>query len=108
MLTRFALDNRSLVLAFMLICLIMGPISFLSHASREDPKIVIRNAQVTADYPGLPADRMEDLVTSRLEQKIREIPEVWHVTSTTSTGKTIISVEVRDHILANGNLVFSS
>ncbi|MEM6664399.1 MAG: efflux RND transporter permease subunit, partial [Pseudomonadota bacterium] len=96
MLTRFALDNRSVVLAFMLVCLILGPISFLTHPSREDPKIVIRTAQVTADYPGMPADRMEDLITRQIEEKIREIPEVWHITSTTGTGQTTISVEVRD------------
>ena len=96
MLTRFALDNRTLALAAMLICLVMGPISFLSHPSREDPSIVIRSAQVVAQFPGMSADRVEDLITSKLEEKIREIPEVWHIESTSSTGQTLITVEVRD------------
>ena len=96
MLTRFALDNRTLVLAAMLICLIMGPISFLTHPSREDPKITIRQAKIQAAYPGMPAQRIEDLITTPIEEKIREMPEVWHIESTSSTGQTLISVEVRD------------
>ena len=96
LLTRIALDNRALFLAVMLICLFAGPISFLTHPSREDPEITIRTAQVRATYPGMPADRVEDLITRRLEEKIREIAEVWHIRSTSSTGKALISVEVRD------------
>ena len=96
MLTRFSLDNRTLTLAAMLICLVMGPISFLSHPAREDPSIVIRSAKVVAQFPGMSADRIEDLITSKLEEKIREIPEVWHIESTSSTGQSLITVEVRD------------
>ncbi len=96
MLTRFALDNRTLVLAVMLACLFAGPVSFLSHPSREDPKIVIRSAKVVAQFPGMPADRVEDLITRKLEEKIREIPEVWHIESISSTGSTTVTVEVRE------------
>ena len=96
MLTRFALDNRTLVLALMLICVIAGPVSFLTHPSREDPAIVIRTAKVQALYPGMTADRVQDLITRRIEEKIREIPEVWHIESITSTGQALITVEVRE------------
>ena len=96
MLTRFALDNRAVTLAFMLLCLIAGPISFFTHPAREDPAVIIRNAQVIANFPGMSAERIEDLITSKLEEKIREIPEVKHIKSTSSVGQTLISVEVRE------------
>lgn len=96
MLTRFALDNRTLVLAIMLICVIAGPFSFLTHPSREDPAITIRNAQVIAQYPGMPASRVEDLITRKLEEKIREIPEIKHIESTSGTGQSLIKIEVQD------------
>ena len=96
MLTRFALDNRTFVLAILLICLITGPISFLTHPSREDPSITIRNAQVFAQYPGMSASRVEDLITRKLEEKIREMPEVKHIESTSSTGQSLIKIEVQD------------
>lgn len=96
MLTRFALDNRTLVLAIMLICVIAGPFSFLTHPSREDPAITIRNAQVIAQYPGMPASRVEDLITRKLEEKIREMPEIKHIESTSGTGQSLIKIEVQD------------
>ena len=96
MLTRFALDNRTFVLALLLLCIVAGPISFLSHPSREDPAITIRNAQVIAQYPGMSASRVEDLITRRLEEKIREMPEVKHIESTSSTGQSLLKIEVQD------------
>ncbi|MEL7471161.1 MAG: efflux RND transporter permease subunit [Pseudomonadota bacterium] len=96
MLTRFALENRTVVLAILLICLIAGPLSFLTHPSREDPSITIRNAQVVAQFPGMSASRIEDLITRKLEEKLREIPEVKHITSTSSTGRSLVKVEVQD------------
>ncbi|MEL6996796.1 MAG: efflux RND transporter permease subunit [Pseudomonadota bacterium] len=96
MLTRFALENRTVVLAILLVCLIAGPFSFLTHPSREDPSITIRNAQVVAQFPGMSASRIEDLITRKLEEKLREIPEVKHITSTSSTGRSLVKVEVQD------------
>ena len=96
MLTRFALDNRMLMLAAVLVCLVAGPLSFLSHPAREDPSITIRSAQVVANFPGMSAERVENLITRQLEEKIREIPEVRHIESTSSTGQSLIKVEVQD------------
>ncbi|MEM7212457.1 MAG: efflux RND transporter permease subunit, partial [Pseudomonadota bacterium] len=96
MLTQFALNNRMLMLAAVLICLIAGPLSFLSHPAREDPSITIRNAQVVAQYPGMSAERVENLITRKLEEKIREIPEVRHIESTSSTGNSLVKITVQD------------
>ncbi|MGD1922923.1 MAG: efflux RND transporter permease subunit [Paracoccaceae bacterium] len=96
MLTRFALENRTVVLAILFLCAVAGPLSFLTHPSREDPSITIRNAQVVAQYPGMSASRIEDLITRKLEEKLREIPEVKHITSTSSTGSALVKVEVQD------------
>ncbi len=96
MLTRFALANPMLVLALVLIAMIAGPLSFLTHPSREDPKITIRQASVQAQFPGMPALKVEQLLTTALEEKIREIPEVDEIKSTSSTGQALISITVGD------------
>jgi multidrug efflux pump subunit AcrB len=69
MLTRFALANPMLVVALLLASLIAGPFSFLTHPSREDPKITIRNAAVIATFPGMAASKIESLITVTLEEK---------------------------------------
>ena len=96
MLTRIALTHPMLVLALVLMAMVAGPFSFLSHPSREDPKITIRDAAVVTQFPGMPADKVEQLITSVLEQKIREIPEVDEIRSTSSTGQSLINVGVAD------------
>ena len=98
MLTQFALSNRALFVAIMLMSVLMGPISFFSHPAREDPEIVIRNAKVLAQYPGMSAERIEDLITRKLEEKVREIPEVKDIVSTSSTGESLLSIELQDEV----------
>ncbi|MFK7943275.1 MAG: efflux RND transporter permease subunit, partial [Paracoccaceae bacterium] len=94
MLTQFALDNRALTIAVLLACLILGPLSLVTHPSREDPSITIRNAQVVTQFQGMSATRIEDLISSDLEEKIREIPEVKTIETINSTGQSLIKITV--------------
>lgn len=95
-LSEFALNNKAVFLFFTLLVLFAGPLSFSSHPSREDPEIVIRTAVVTARFSGMSPSRMEDLITRKLEEKIREIPQVEHIDSTVQNGFTIIKATVFD------------
>lgn len=92
--TSFSLDHNRVFLLAALIIFIAGPLSFISHPSREDPEITIRTALVSVSYPGMAPERFENLITRKLEEKIREIPEVEEILSTTQTGKAIIRVNV--------------
>lgn len=96
MLTRFALNNRALTIAALFICLIMGPLSLVTHPSREDPAIVIRAAQVVAQFPGMSTERVEKLISAKLEEKVREIPEVDTIEAISSTGQSLVKITVAD------------
>lgn len=96
MLTKFALNNRTLVLAIVVMSIVMGLLSFSTHPSREDPAIIIRNAAVIAQYQGMSAKRIEQLITVKLEEKIREIPEVDKIMSTSSMGQSLINIVLKD------------
>ncbi|MEM1298251.1 MAG: efflux RND transporter permease subunit [Pseudomonadota bacterium] len=96
MLTKFALENRALTIALLLICLLFGPLSLTTHPSREDPTITIRTAQVIALFPGMTATRVEDLISSELEEAIREIPEVQHIETTNTSGQSLVKITVYD------------
>ena len=95
-LSNWALNNSMLVLALLVIVLVGGPFSFLTHPSREDPEITIRTAVVSAKYPGMSAQRIEDLITRKLEEKIREMPEVEKIISTSRAGRSTVNVELKD------------
>ena len=98
MITRWALNNSMLVLILVLMIAAAGPSSFLSHPSREDPEITIRTALVTASFPGMSPQRMEDLITKKLEEKVREMPEVDKIRSTSRSGQATVRVELHDRI----------
>ena len=93
-LTAFALNNRTLVLLFVVLILFAGPLSYTSHPSREDPEITIRTALITAQFEGMSPTRIENLITRKIEEKLREIPEVEHIISTVQNGVTIIRAAV--------------
>jgi multidrug efflux pump subunit AcrB len=96
MLTELALRNRALTVAALIIAIVWGGISLLSHPSREDPSITIRNASVIVRFPGMAATRIEDLITSKIEEKVREIPQVDEIKSISTTGQSLVKITVAD------------
>ncbi|MGB1027505.1 MAG: efflux RND transporter permease subunit, partial [Rhodospirillaceae bacterium] len=66
-LTRLALDNSRITILAIFLIIGMGISTFLTHPSAEDPTIVIRNVSITAQYPGMPPERVEELLTDPIE-----------------------------------------
>jgi multidrug efflux pump len=94
--TGFALDRSRVTIAFIALVILSGIGQFFTFPRQEDPPIVIREAVVTAQFPGMPPEQMEDLVTRRIEEQIRTMPEIDEIWSDTKTGETIIHAETRD------------
>ena len=99
LITEFALRNSRLTILAVLFFMLGGTLTFLNYPSREDPSIVIRQAQVSARFPGMATLRVEQLITRKLEEKIREIPQVKHIVSDSKTGASLISVTLRDDVV---------
>ncbi|MCG7985401.1 MAG: efflux RND transporter permease subunit [Candidatus Thiodiazotropha lotti] len=95
---RFALDNSRIVQLFALFIALAGIFLFQDYPKQEDPSIRIREAVVTALYPGMSPQRIEDLVTRKLEEKIREIPEIKDIISESKSGVATIHVVARDEV----------
>ncbi len=95
-LTRFALDNERLVGLLTALSMAAGVAFYLDFPSKEDPEVTVREAVVTALYPGMSPERVEDLITRKLEKKIRLIPEVEHIQASSKAGMAIVHVIVSD------------
>ncbi len=61
-----------------------------------DPGFTIRTAQVITRFPGASPERVEALVTDRIETAIQQLPELDFVTSTSKTGLSIVSANIRN------------
>ena len=95
-LTAFALKNSRLTLAFVIAVVALGITFYANYPRQEDPTIVVREAIVTAAFPGMAPTRVEDLITRPIEQAIREIPEVDELRSDSKTGLSIVHVTLGD------------
>ncbi|MEP3245760.1 MAG: efflux RND transporter permease subunit [Sneathiella sp.] len=96
--TEFALKNSRLTILLVLMIILAGVLTFVTYPSREDPSIVIRNANVTTQFPGMSPARVEDLLTRPIEEKIREIPEVKHIESDSKTGVSLVKITLEDNV----------
>ena len=70
-LTRFGLARSRFTITIMVSLLAAGIALFPDFPKREDPVVVIRTAVVSALFPGMAPERMENLVAIPIERKIR-------------------------------------
>ncbi len=93
-------NPRILCLAIALI--LVSGLGALQNLPRiEDPKMSNRHATVVTQFPGASAERVEALVLEPLEQALREISEIEHLTSTARAGVGSITIELGDEIHGN-------
>ena len=97
-LTRYAIDRRVVTFVALVAIAFSGISAYRTLPRAEDPGFIIRNAIVKTQFPGAAPERVELLVTDKLEKAIQEIPEVAHITSESRTGQSIVTVEVRESV----------
>jgi len=95
-LTSRAIESNRVTAIAVLLVLILGIQTYQSMPRDEDPGFLIRVALVTTPFPGASPERVERLVTDRIETAARQIPEVDLVTSESREGISIVFVEVGD------------
>ncbi len=95
-LTRFAIEKNRVFMAMLVFVLIAGVSSYLGMPRSEDPGFIIRTALVQTIFPGASPERVEMLVTDKLEKVIQEIPELDFVSSQTKAGVSLVFVNVRE------------
>ncbi len=96
--TQLALKNSRITIAALILVALAGLSIYLTYPSAEDPTITIREASITANYPGMSAERVEDLITRPIENAMREIAEIDDITSTSQTGRTTVDVVIHDYV----------
>ncbi len=93
---------RNLQLLGLTLCLIVvwGLSSFLSLPRLEDPELTQRNALITTRWPGASPERVESLVTEKLEQELFAIEEIDTIESSSRLGLSTLSLQLRDEVKA--------
>lgn len=86
-------EPRIVALA-LLVILAAGLSALISIGRQEDPTITNLFATITTVYPGAEPARVEALVTTGIEDHLREIAEVDLIESTSGTGVSIVTLQL--------------
>jgi multidrug efflux pump len=69
---RFFTENRQISWVVLVAVVLWGIYGYLKMLKRKDPDIPVRVATAVTPWPGVKAEKVEELVTRRVEQKIAE------------------------------------
>ena len=92
-------DRRLLSLTICLI-LVAGLAAIYALPRMEDPLLTERAAIINTRFPGANAQRVESLVTEKLESRLQEIEEIKELRSISQDGISTITIELKDSVLA--------
>lgn len=97
MISSFVKNGRLMSLTIVL--LIVSGLGAISTMPRmEDPRMTNRMASVLTQYPGASAERIEVLVTEKIEQKLRILPEIKLIQSVSRPGISAVSIELLSEV----------
>ncbi len=94
--TEIAIEKSRITAVALVSVLAGGLISYGGLSRAENPGFVIRVAQVMTIFPGASPERVEMLVTDKLEKAIMEMPELDFVQSESKAGVSIILVSIKE------------
>ncbi len=90
--------NRQLLVLTLTLVVVWGLSALLTLPRMEDPEITQRFGQVITFLPGATPERVESLVTEKLEDRLFDLEEIEAIDSTSATGVSVISVELKEAI----------
>ncbi len=92
--TKLALDNSRVTYMLVAMVVILGLTGYSSLSRNAMPPFTIRVASIVTAFPGASPERVEELVSERMERIAQELPEMKSVTSQSRTGLSVVSVEL--------------
>ena len=94
--TRLAIEKNRITGVLVVLLLLAGMLAYMSLPKEQDPGFIMRTVVITTLFPGASPERVELLVTDKIEKKAQEMPEVDYITSESRTGISIINVNFRE------------
>ena len=102
---RFFVENRHVSWVLLIAVLAWGVFGYIQMPQRKDPEIPVRVAAVLCPWPGVRAEKVEELVTRPIETRLAENDKLDRIESVSRTGMSIITVKLRDEIAQTGEVL---
>ncbi|BCZ45452.1 nodulation protein NolG [Clostridium gelidum] len=90
----FVVRKKKITILIFVICIIGGVYNFFAMPKQETPDITSYSAVVTTVLPGATPENIENTVTKKVEDKIKEIQGIKSITSDSRESVSIVTVEL--------------
>ena len=97
-LTQIALENNRVTSVVLLVVALLGLVGYQTMPRDSMPPYTIRVASVVTSFPGAGPERVEALITSKIEEVAQELPELKTVTSESRIGLSVVSVQLKQEV----------
>lgn len=96
--TGLSLKYNRITLLALVVVIILGLMEYGNLSRDSMPPFTVRIATIITQFPGASPERVESLISDKVEKVLQEIPEVSTVTSTSRTGVSIVKMTVREDV----------
>lgn len=97
-LAAFSINRNRITFTVLTTIMILGIVFYQSLSRDSMPPYTVRVATVVTSFPGSGPERVEQLVTDKVEKVVQELPELKEVSSTSRSGLSVVTVELKDQV----------
>lgn len=97
-LTGLSLKYNRITLLALAVVIILGLVEYGNLSRDSMPPFTVRIATIITQFPGASPERVESLISDKVEKVLQEIPEVKTVTSISRTGVSIVKMTIREDV----------
>jgi multidrug efflux pump subunit AcrB len=101
-LSRFFTENRHIAWVLLIATLLWGIYAYREMPQRKDPEIPVRVAVAITPWPGASAQKVEELVTQKVEERVAENLRVEKLTSVSRSGVSVVLIELHEKVVDSG------
>jgi len=98
-LTSITLNNNRIAIIVLFIIAIVGISNYFDLSRDSMPPYTVKIASVVTRFPGASPQKVESLVTDKLEEAIREMAEVKTIESESRTGLSVITIHLKNYVV---------
>lgn len=97
-LAAFSINRNRITFTVLATIMILGLVFYQSLSRDSMPPYTVRVATIVSSFPGSSPERVEQLVTDKVEKIVQELPELKEVSSTSRSGLSVVTVQLKDQV----------
>src|SRR5918911_4848814 len=100
--SRFFVETRHVAWVLLFATVLWGIYGYLRMPQRKDPEVPVRVAVAVVPWPGSSAEKIENLVTKKIEAKMAENSKVTQIESISRTSVSVVYVTLDEETKETG------